>query len=277
MPESRELPCSYSQSWWLSSAAFWMRMELLPRGAQCKEVCCFASLTPPSSPPLCCFFKLTPHSKHSLMPRRARWASEVDRHSGNLWELKNTHISNCEVHILECKLALSDPTNLLFPLDIYLRLLMAFPDRGLVCLYLISSAFHLVPSLRQNFLNGKPRWNEDRGRVWEGADLLIQSVLCWVDVVVISLVLVFREVKWHCQTALCLEQEPPVSYSLQPSRRHCKKYQLTWNSFSSTNIFFTICHSATWICKRQLQQQPVSESENCCTLVKDCSQKLSHD
>lgn len=92
---------------------------------------------------------------------------ESTSHSGNLWEFKNTHISNCALHTVQRELAPSDPHKPFISvahMDVYLRHLMAFPDRTLVCLYLMFFLFCFSSasfSLTQIFINGNPQEEEE--------------------------------------------------------------------------------------------------------------------
>ena len=67
-----------------------------------------------SPPPVLCFHGAT-ECMHSLTPHRAIWAPGVDSHLRNLWELKNTHISNCAAHTGQRKPCPPDPHPLLLP------------------------------------------------------------------------------------------------------------------------------------------------------------------
>lgn len=141
---------------------------------------------------------------HSLTPHRASWAPGVDSHLGNLWELKNTHISNCALHTVQCKPRPSDPHQPSISaahLDISLHRLMAFPDRAVVCLNLISFLLFFIIS----FLLFNQDFSKcDRGRGGEerGADTDVGLMLLSL---VISL---WRDEKTLYQTLLCLEQNP---------------------------------------------------------------------
>lgn len=188
----------------------------------------------PSCPPLpsLLFFHCTPHSKHSLTPHRARWAPGVDNHSGNLWELKNTHISNCALHTVRCKFAPPDPHQPSISaahLDVFLRHLMVFPDHALVCIYLIScllSFFICFLLFNPDFSKWKTRGREG---TWSADELLIYCLLCWINVVVISLVIVCGAMKWHCVKQCCvLEQEPPTEQHTPTIMQMQWKCPLAW-------------------------------------------------
>lgn len=102
-------------------------------GARCQE----GAAVDPSCPfiPSLLFFHCSLPSERSLTPHRAGWALGVDSHSGNLWELKNTHISKCALHILQCRDPPAPP--------LLLRCCCTLghsrtPLKGLVCQYLNS-------------------------------------------------------------------------------------------------------------------------------------------
>lgn len=106
----------------------------------------------PTHPSLVLFFHGATECAHSLTPHRASWAPGVDSHLRNLWELKNTHISNCAAHKVQCKPHPPTPhqhsasAGRFFIYFNFLCHIKAFPGRTVVYLCLISSLFFLSVS-----------------------------------------------------------------------------------------------------------------------------------
>lgn len=105
---------------------------------------------PLPSHPLCpvLFFHAAPECTHSLTPHGASWALGVDSHLRNLWELKNTHISNCAAHKVQHKPCPPDPhrRSASGGTFFFKCSLIAFPGRTVVYLCLISFLFFLSDS-----------------------------------------------------------------------------------------------------------------------------------